>query len=325
MAFKPGYRMLAFLKSLGLIVLLFVAAAVIAGAAPEQARVLGLVVLLASVVSIFKPQPKLYLKSRGFAAAVAFFVALPLLVANPDASVDKADVGTSSAATYGVKSEVAAAQSSSTPASEPEKTAATDQVADDAAGFSDVAQPVTPPSKSQAVIDHVGQLDREIASIPKLDVKKFTDSDTSIFAGTMLVGAWSVLYEQGASLPLDEEEQAKRQQFKKLASEAQAKLLPAMRDAYGPVLRQQLWEADGKARTTGAGYRTITITLPEFIRNANIKKGHEELYEMLMMLRFTRAEYKWSDHSEYSYYTLKPPADTQMGRWESGGLFIPIE
>lgn len=71
-----------------------------------------------------------------------------------------------------------------------------------------------------------------------------------------------------------------------------------MRDAYGPVLRQQLREADGTARTTGAGYRTITITLPEFIRNANIKKGHEDIYEMLMMLRFTRAEYKWSDYAD---------------------------
>lgn len=87
-------------------------------------------------------------------------------------------------------------------------------------------------------------------------------------------------------------------------------------------MRQQLWEADGSARTIGAGYRTVEFVSVAFARNANIKQIHTEIYENLLLLRFTRAQYKWFEQaSEYSYYTLEPPKDTDLVKWESRGRF----
>jgi len=116
--------------------------------------------------------------------------------------------------------------------------------------------------------------------------------------------------------------QKKRMQFRQLLVRKQAQLLPALRDAYGPAMRRQLWEADGSARTIGAGYRTVEFVSATFARNANIKQIHTEIRENLMMLRFTRAQYKWfRQASEFSYYALEVPKDSDIVKWESGGRY----
>lgn len=87
-------------------------------------------------------------------------------------------------------------------------------------------------------------------------------------------------------------------------------------------MRQQLWEADGSARTIGAGYKTVEFVSVAFARNANIKQIHTEIRENLMMLRFTRAQYKWiKEASEFSYYDMEVPKDSDIVKWESGGRF----
>ena len=87
-------------------------------------------------------------------------------------------------------------------------------------------------------------------------------------------------------------------------------------------MRRQLWEADGSARTIGAGYRTVEFVSATFARNANIKQIHTEIRENLMMLRFTRAQYKWfRQASEFSYYALEVPKDSDIVKWESGGRY----
>lgn len=173
---------------------------------------------------------------------------------------------------------------------------------------------------------YVDRLDLEIESIPAINPSTYTESIASINAGVVLIGAWAMVYEQGASLKLDEEDEKKRQKFRSLASKKQAQMLPVLRDAYGPLMRKQLWEADGSARTFGPGFRTIEFVSGAFARNANIKKIQEQMRETLLMLRFTRAEYKWfKQASEYTYYTLEAPRDSDMVRWNPNGTFRVLD
>jgi hypothetical protein len=178
-------------------------------------------------------------------------------------------------------------------------------------------------SKVAAYIEH---LDQEISSIDSVQAAKYTEDVTTINIGLLLIGAWALLYEKGENLNLNEDAQRKRQQFRQLLVRKQADLLPAMRDAYGPAMRQKLWEADGSARTIGAGYRTVEFVSATFARNANIQQIHLEIRENLMMLRFTRAQYKWFERaSDFSYYTLEVPKDSDVVKWESGGRYRVLD
>lgn len=176
--------------------------------------------------------------------------------------------------------------------------------------------------KEAELASYVDRLELEIESIPAINPSTYTNSLASINVGAALIGAWAVVYEQGASLKLDAETEKKRQEFRSLAIKKQAQMLPVMRDAYGPLMRKQLWEADGSARTFGPGFRTIEFVSAAFARNANIKKIQEQMRETLIMLRFTRAEYRWfKQASEYTYYTLEAPKDSDMVRWNPNGTF----
>ena len=175
------------------------------------------------------------------------------------------------------------------------------------------------------VAQHIEQLDREIASIPSTSAAKYTETVEQINVALILFGMWNLLYEQGVNLDLGPEGQKKHQRFKSLLVRKQAEMFPALRDAYGPAMRRQLWEADGSARTIGAGYRTVEFVSATFARNANIMQIHTEIQENLMMLRFTRAQYKWfKQASEYSYYDLDPPRDTDLGEWQANGRFRKV-
>lgn len=169
---------------------------------------------------------------------------------------------------------------------------------------------------------YIKRLDTEIASISDVKVSTYTSGIVPINAGLALIGAWAVFYEKGGRLDLNADAEAKRQTFRSLIVKKQSQMLPAMRDAYGPAMRQELWEADGSAKTFGNGFKTVEFVSAAFARNANIKKINDQMYEMLMALRFTRAQYKWfSGATEYSYYTLYPPKDTNLVRWNSNGSF----
>lgn len=169
---------------------------------------------------------------------------------------------------------------------------------------------------------YIDRLELEIESIPEIKPGTYANGLASINAGLAVIGAWAVVYEKGGTLDLDDQTERKRQRFRNLAAKKQAQMLPTMRDAYGPAMRQQLWEADGSARTFGPGFRTIEFVSGAFARNANIKKIQEQMRDTLLMLRFTRAEYKWfKQASEYTYYTLEPPKDSDMVRWNPNGTF----
>lgn len=122
----------------------------------------------------------------------------------------------------------------------------------------------------------------------------------------------------------DEGRKAQADHAEKLRA-IQKRVLPILRDKYGPALRKELWEADGKARTIGTGFRTVEFIAAIFAANRNIKSTFETMYPSLMKLRFTQARFRWFDGaSEYTYYTLTPPPDDAIVIWSKGGGFTQI-
>lgn len=319
--------MTSFLKSAGIIFVLFIAALAFASSNPEAAWTAGLVVLLVAGFAVIKPLPKAHLGHRGFSLAVALLVGLPMFAAGSAHKNGISPRPAGDTAALQVAAEVdgvpIAAAAAAAPNLEVTTGATTEAPREAVQGLDDFDAAMSARSAAeQAEIDElIGQVDREIASIPTISAARYRESMERITAGVILIGAWGLLYEEASLLDLPDEQRKKLERFRAMAIQKQSEILPVMRDAYGPLLRRDLWEADGTARTTGNGYRTITITMPIFVRNANIKEAHQTMRDQLMMLRFTRAEYKWIDHGEYSYYTLTPSADRDLVRWEDGGRF----
>ena len=180
--------------------------------------------------------------------------------------------------------------------------------------------------KKKAADDYIETLRREMDGMSDFSPRDYADSIDSLTIALALPQAWANIYEEGHTLELTPEQEAVRQQFRKAISRRQTEILPVLRDLYGPAMRKQLWEADGKAKTFSAGFRTVEFISAAFAANRNIKEIHQQMHPTLLMFRFTRAQYKWVDANvEYSYYTLEPPKDGDVGIWSGNGRFRPVE
>lgn len=180
--------------------------------------------------------------------------------------------------------------------------------------------------REDKISSYIDLIKSETPLVATFNAREHGDSIKSIMMGLALLNVWVGIYDEGASLNLPADKEAIRQSFKKSISKKQAEAFPVLRDLFGPAMRKQLWEADGKARTFGKGFRTIDLISAAFAANRNIKTIHEELYPSLMMLRFTRAQYKWLDANvEYSYYPLKPPSDSALVVWNKNGSYRKID
>lgn len=198
------------------------------------------------------------------------------------------------------------------------------QVGSQVASVSNIA--VAEPSKEDKAAEYIERITSETKSIPSFKAKEYGKDIETIAIGVALLNAWATIYDDGASLNLSKEQETVRQTYKKAISKKQAEALPILRDLYGPAMRKQLWEVDGKAKTFGNKFKTIEIISGAFAANRNIKSTHETLHPTLSMLRFTRAQYKWLDANvEYSYYTMETPSDTDLVRWNKNGSHVKID
>jgi hypothetical protein len=195
------------------------------------------------------------------------------------------------------------------------------QESDDAAA----AEAVAAAESAAAVVSYVELVESQIAIVRELSAQEFTDSIDTIASYLFLINGWAQLIEEGRDFELTPEQEQVRQELLQTLSRNQVAVFPVVRDAYGPLLRQRLWEHDGHASTIGAGYRRIEIVNALFAANRNIADFHETVRDTLLELRFTRVDYKWfREDREFSYYTLEPPSDGTVGRWQ-GARFQPVD
>lgn len=343
-----------FLKAFGQIIFLMISGMIVGAIFPTVGLIIGLPVLVVSFIAIFKPLPDLHLGHRGYNAAMMIFVGMltslisygahiqakelaELREADPQAylaQLEKSDqdkwlkeLKELDPSRYeGEKTKIAEEKAARQAAEEAKKQAEKDAERDRRVQEQQAKNAITIAARQRELeaeaVSYEQQLDRELVSIPNVEISKYTQDVTSINTGLVLLGAWALLYEEGASLPLSEDGEAKRQRFRKMVVDKQVQMLPALRDAYGPAMRKELWIADGSARTIGQGYRTVEFVSVAFARNAHIQQIHDEMREILLMLRFTRAQYRWFEQaSEYSYYSMEPPNDSDLVAWTSGGRF----
>lgn len=350
-----------FLKAFGQIFFLMIFWMTIGMIFPKVGIVVGLILLSVTFFALFKPLPQLRLVHRGYTASMMFFVGLLTTLVSYGTQVEAtklAELKESDPAGYLAKLEdtdreqwleeletldparyeveaakiakVEAEKNAEKEAAEAKRKAEIEaaeaaerdqRVREQQARTAEAIEKRNRGLEDQAT-NYEKRIDREIASIPGIKASGYTQDVAGINTAIVVMGAWALLYEEGQGLPLSEEAEAKRQQFRKMVIDKQVQLLPALRDAYGPAMRKELWIADGSARTVGQGYRTVEFVSVAFARNANIQQIHTDIRENLMMLRFTRAQYKWFEQAdEYSYYTIEPPKDSDLVKWESGGSF----
>ena len=342
--------MKGFFQGLGITVALLIAWSIVMAISPQAGMIFGIALLVVPLVALVRPLPSLGLNRRRFSVVLVLCVGLPATLAAIGMNADgkrMAELRNTDPTAYLAELRTKDEEKwlSELAVLDPEQHAAELALLDDARAEEErrkaeelrareaaareaeearqaEAEAQRAAEEAAKVTSYVEQLDREIASLPQVSAASYKETVDQINLGIILIGTWTLLYEQGADLPLDAAAQEKRQRFRSLLVRKQAEMLPALRDAYGPAMRQQLWEADGSAKTFGSGYRTVEFVNVAFARNANIRDIHNEIRENLLMLRFTRAQYKWfKEASEYSYFTLEPPQDTDLAMWESGGRF----
>lgn len=176
------------------------------------------------------------------------------------------------------------------------------------------------PQESSSPPPYSDKIAPALAQLTEFKASDFTSEARMIALAFGLFNEWAKVADEAPS-SLSEADTAKRKQFLATLSSKQRQAFPALRDAYGPAMRKALWEADGKAKTFGKGYRTVEFISGAFAANRNIKSFHEDLHQTLMQMRFTRAQYKWLDADvEYSYYMLSPPDDSEVVVWNKSSF-----
>lgn len=94
--------------------------------------------------------------------------------------------------------------------------------------------------------------------------------------------------------------------YKKNIIKTQKVVYPKFRKAFTERAKNKMWEHDIEVYSSGT---TITFIGYTFARNKNIKDSYESIASTLEEMRFKRVNFKWSEGSEYTYYTIDSPSD----------------
>lgn len=163
---------------------------------------------------------------------------------------------------------------------------------------------------------YLKRVEASIKATQSFDPNKYINSKDSILMALNTFERWATLVKDSQLHTMNEIEMGLRDKLKTSALNAQRKALPILRDAFGPVMREILWEHDISAKTFGDGFQTIEFVGGLFAANRNIKVFFESISLVLNKLRFKQVRFKWyKGASEYTYYTLSGPNDDELVVW----------
>lgn len=159
----------------------------------------------------------------------------------------------------------------------------------------------------------IEQLEKEINSINNgVDFSTYRGSVELIQMEIVLFNAWATVIEEALSYE-DPEVQRLGNSLKQKVQNIQIKEFPKLRKAYKDAIYKDLWVENIETAVFGAGNTTIQFTGGVFADNKAKQQTQETLSEILHMLRFKRANYKWYEYDdEYTYYTMKSPKDSEI-------------
>lgn len=105
--------------------------------------------------------------------------------------------------------------------------------------------------------------------------------------------------------------------LEKKVSSLQSKQFPKMRKAYVGLVDKTMWEYNIDVYSKWSYNWTIEFVWGYFASNKNKLDTYSTLSEMLRLLRFDRANFKWYEYDdEYTYWTIDSLTDTKVSSWK---------
>ncbi|MCF7820635.1 MAG: hypothetical protein K9M44_04170 [Candidatus Pacebacteria bacterium] len=166
--------------------------------------------------------------------------------------------------------------------------------------------------KAKELNNRKDQLQREIDSIDSFDNSTYRGSIDGLTIQLALFKVWASYINEAKN---DDNQEIKDlgQKLENKVKQLQSKEFPLMREEYGKLVTNILWEHDIDVNVYGNKNETIEFIGVIFTANKNIKDTHTTLIEMLNLLRFDRANYKWYKYdSNYTYYEIKSNLDNEI-------------
>lgn len=155
------------------------------------------------------------------------------------------------------------------------------------------------------------KLQQDIDWIGNFDTSDITWDPTNLIITLWLIWAYVDIATEHQNHTNPEIAQLSKQLQDKVSA-LQTRVFPIMRKKYGEYVDTLMRENDIDVRTKWAYHDTIEMVGYHFAANRNIKDVHNEIRDMLIQLRFVRANYKRTDYSEYTYFELESPNDNEL-------------
>jgi hypothetical protein len=157
------------------------------------------------------------------------------------------------------------------------------------------------------------QLKKELAAFNKpFDNKLYDGTLEALQMEIVIFGIWADIINRGELSTLEENVKL-AQELKNKVTALQVKEFPILRQKYGKIIAEKMWEFDITARTIGAGNSILDFTGATFAANKNIKEYQITLQDALTLFRFKQTRYRWyKGADEYTYFKLETPADKEL-------------
>jgi len=156
-------------------------------------------------------------------------------------------------------------------------------------------------------------IERELKSIEDgVNFSIYRGDIESLQIEIVLFNAWAKFIVQG--------DKSNDPEIKKLVSKLRTKVVslqkkefPILRKEYGKIVANKLWENDIEVSANGAGYKIINFSGGVFAANKNKQDFQTQVQEILKLLRFSQARYRWyKGADEYTFWNLSSNKDTDI-------------
>lgn len=126
----------------------------------------------------------------------------------------------------------------------------------------------------------------------------------------VLFATWAKFIEE-ANESKDAEINNLGKKLKSKVSQIQIREFPNLRSKYAKIVANKMWENDIEVYANGKGKTYINFIGGVFAANKNKKEFQSKLNEILTILRFKQARYRWyKGEDEYTYWTIYEGKDS---------------
>lgn len=160
----------------------------------------------------------------------------------------------------------------------------------------------------------IDRLNKEIESINNFNWDTYKESIDNLTMEVVLFGAYAIIIDDYINDKNDEVKKIAKQLETKV-SQLQSKEFPKMRKAYVDLVDRKMWEHNIDVYSKWSYNWTIEFVWWTFANNKNKLDFYVTIKDMLVLLRFDRANFKWYEYDdEYTYWTIESNVDSKVVR-----------